>query len=158
MSTSMRTLKSEAPAVANASASQKRDLVAEQVDRIGNPAPVSIVSDAPNSLHQRTVRIYQPAKPATSSGKAGTKDWRVDFDILQGSGRWESPLMGWASTADHQQALSMKFDSAEDAIHFCEKQGWDFFVQEPNKARIPPKSYATNFKYSPEKLRLYQTK
>lgn len=49
MSTSMRTLKSEAPAVANASASQKRDLVAEQVDRIGNPAPVSIVSDAPST-------------------------------------------------------------------------------------------------------------
>lgn len=51
-----------------------------------------------DSLHQRMVRIFQPAKPATSSGKAGTKDWRVDFDILQGSGRWESPLMGWAST------------------------------------------------------------
>lgn len=52
----------------------------------------------PDSLHQRVVRIYQPAKPATMSGRAGTKHWRVDFDVLQGSGRWESPLMGWAST------------------------------------------------------------
>lgn len=44
------------------------------------------------------VRVFQPAKSATTSGKAGTRDWRVDFDVLQGSGRWESPLMGWAST------------------------------------------------------------
>lgn len=112
------------------------------------------------------MRIYQPAKPATMSGKAGTRDWRVDFDILQGSGRWESPLMGWASTyvrythpsADSQQALSMKFDTKEDAIHFCEKQGWNFFVQEPHKARIPIKSYAENFKHSPGKLRIVHTK
>ena len=38
----------------------------------------------------------------------------------------------------------MKFDTREDAIHFCEKQGWHYFVQEPHKARIPPKSYAAN--------------
>lgn len=60
-----------------------------------NPCKLTVQLD---SLHQRTVRIYQPSKPATQSGKAGTRDWRLDFDILQGSGRWESPLMGWAST------------------------------------------------------------
>ncbi|WFD18655.1 hypothetical protein MCAP1_000862 [Malassezia caprae] len=165
ISTSVRVHKgADAPVPAN-EATAKRDLVDEQVSRIGDPAPVSLVSDAPESLHQRSVRIYQPAKPATMSGKAGTKDWRVDFDILQGSGRWESPLMGWASTyvrrthpsADSQQALSMKFDTKEDAIHFCEKQGWNFFVQEPHKARIPIKSYADNFKHSPGKLRIMHT-
>ena len=77
---------------------EKRDLVAEQVNRISEPTAASVVSDAPNSLHQRYVRIFQPAKPATQSGRAGTRDWRVEFEVLQGSGRWESPLMGWAST------------------------------------------------------------
>merc|ERR1712130_296394 len=112
-------MREKQPVPASPPAGEKRDLVAEQVNRIGEPTPAAIVSDAPNSLHQRTVRIYQPSKPATQSGKAGTRDWRLDFDILQGSGRWESPLMGWASTADHQQALVMKFDTREDAIHFC---------------------------------------
>lgn len=32
------------------------------------------------------------------SGKAGYNHWRIDWDVLQGSGRWENPLMGWAST------------------------------------------------------------
>ncbi|WFD17458.1 ndufs4 NADH dehydrogenase Fe-S protein subunit [Malassezia arunalokei] len=137
---------------------ERRDLVAEQVNRISEPTAASVVSDAPNSLHQRYVRIFQPAKPATQSGRAGTRDWRVEFEVLQGSGRWESPLMGWASTADHQQSLSMRFDSLDAAVHFCEKQGWNYLVQQPHKARIPPKSYAANFKYSPGKLRIHHTK
>ncbi|EDP44165.1 hypothetical protein MGL_1562 [Malassezia globosa CBS 7966] len=98
MHTSVRIMREKQPVPASPPAGEKRDLVAEQVNRIGEPTPAAIVSDAPNSLHQRTVRIYQPSKPATQSGKAGTRDWRLDFDILQGSGRWESPLMGWAST------------------------------------------------------------
>ena len=43
-------------------------------------------------------------------------------------------------------------------MHFCQKQGWNYFVQEPTRARIPPKSYANNFKHSPGKLRIFHTK
>ena len=43
-------------------------------------------------LSQRPVRIFKPAKTANSSGKSGTSFWKVDWDILQGSGRWENPL------------------------------------------------------------------
>lgn len=32
------------------------------------------------------------------SGGAKGNRWRIDFDILQGGGRWENPLMGWASS------------------------------------------------------------
>ncbi|WFD07231.1 ndufs4 NADH dehydrogenase Fe-S protein subunit [Malassezia vespertilionis] len=163
MCTSMRTFnKKEDPdfqaGVPESMGEGSRDLVAEQVNRIGEAAPMSVVSGAPNSLHQRVVRIYKPNKSATTSGKGGTREWRVDFDALAASGRWENPLMGWASTADHQQALSMKFDEKEDAVHFCQKQGWDFFIQEPHKAHIPPKSYSDIFKYAPGKLRIFQTK
>lgn len=59
---------------------------------------ISLALMLTEELHQRTVRIFRPAKTANSSGKAGTKVWRVDFDILQGSARWENPLMGWASS------------------------------------------------------------
>lgn len=56
------------------------------------------------------------------------------------------------------QGTSLKFRSKEDAIHFCEKQGWDYHVTEPKVARIPPKSYAANYNYNPGKLRIHHTK
>jgi NADH dehydrogenase (ubiquinone) Fe-S protein 4 len=34
------------------------------------------------ALTDRSVRIFTPAKPATQSGKNGTRLWRIDFDIL----------------------------------------------------------------------------
>ncbi|CEH15543.1 NADH:ubiquinone oxidoreductase, NDUFS4/18 kDa subunit [Ceraceosorus bombacis] len=137
---------------------QVRDLAAEQRARQSEPVAADVVSDAPTELRQRAVRIFKPTKTANSSGKAGTNVWRVDFDIMQGSGRWENPLMGWASTADYMQALYIKFKSKDDAIHFCEKQNWPYFVQEPHAPRIPPKSYAANYAYSDKKLRIHQTK
>jgi NADH dehydrogenase (ubiquinone) Fe-S protein 4 len=72
-----------------------------------------------------------------SGGTKGDK-WRIDFDILQGGGRWENPLMGYASSyvfsalqvqlanmqrADYMQGTRISFNSKEDAIHFAEKQG-----------------------------------
>lgn len=32
------------------------------------------------------------------SGSGKSERWRIDWDILQGAGRWENPLMGWASS------------------------------------------------------------
>lgn len=111
-------------AVAVSGKTGERDLAAEQEARIATAHTADVVSDAPPELAQRPVRIFRPNKSATTSGKAGTATWRVDWDILQGSGRWENPLMGWASSADYMQGTSLKFKNKEDAIHFCEKQGW----------------------------------
>jgi hypothetical protein len=32
------------------------------------------------------------------SAKANNHTWVLDWETLQGAGRWENPLMGWAST------------------------------------------------------------
>ncbi|KAG8922190.1 hypothetical protein FRC01_014353 [Tulasnella sp. 417] len=90
----------------------------------------------------------------------GTKgdQWRLNFDTLQGGGRWENPLMGWASSADYVQAMQLKFRTKEDAIHFAEKQGWDYYVQQPTVKRIPPKNYSENYSYSPGKIKQAHTK
>lgn len=61
-------------------------------------------------------------------------------------------------SGDSQQALGLWFGTKEQAIHFCQKQGWDYLVQEHKPERIPPKSYADNFVYRPKKLRLIPTK
>ncbi|KAL1936536.1 hypothetical protein VTP01DRAFT_670 [Rhizomucor pusillus] len=121
--------------------------------------PVDVVSGAPEALTtERSVRIFSPSKPATQSGRHGTRHWRIDFDILEDGNRWENPLMGWASSSDYQQALQIKFNTKEDAIRFAERQGWSYFVQEPKTSKFVKKSYADNYKYSAGKLRMIKTK
>ncbi|KAI9492914.1 ETC complex I subunit conserved region-domain-containing protein [Zychaea mexicana] len=120
--------------------------------------PLDAISGAPEELLDRTVRIFSPSKPATQSGKFGTRHWRIDFDILPEGNRWENPLIGWASSADYQQGLSIKFSTKDDAIAFAERQGWNYYVQEPKKVKFAKKSYADNYKYVPGQLRLIKTK
>lgn len=109
-------------------------------------------------LQARTVRIYKQAKPATQSGDWHTKKWRMDWDVLPKGHRWENPLMGWQSSADFMQGTHLNFKSKEDAVHFAEKQGYEYFVQEPNERKFTPKAYANNFLYSPGKLKHIRTK
>lgn len=49
-------------------------------------------------LRHRGVRIYQPTRNTMQSGSGKMERWRIDFDTLQGGGRWENPLMGYASS------------------------------------------------------------
>jgi len=66
--------------------------------------------------------------------------------------------MGWQSSADFMQGVRMKFNSKDDAIRFAEKQGYEYFVQEPNERKFVPKAYATQFMHSPKKLKAIRTK
>ncbi|BEJ13467.1 hypothetical protein CspHIS471_0306410 [Cutaneotrichosporon sp. HIS471] len=119
---------------------------------------VATVSDAPTELQSRQVRIFKPTKNTMQSAKGKTKVWRIDWDVLQGSGRWTNPLMGWQSSADYMQGTSLAFRTREDAIRFAERQGWDYYISEPKKARIPPKSYADNYNHVAGALRICHTK
>ncbi|KXN88288.1 NADH-ubiquinone oxidoreductase 21 kDa subunit, mitochondrial [Leucoagaricus sp. SymC.cos] len=120
-----------------------------------------VISGAPGELRHRAVRIYQPTRNTMQSGAGKSERWRLDFDILPGGSRWENPLMGWASSwcsADYMQGTRLSFRSKGDAIHFAEKQGWDYYVQPEAIKRIPPKNYSENFVYKPHKLRIMRTK
>ncbi|KAL8812696.1 MAG: hypothetical protein Q9200_000840 [Gallowayella weberi] len=124
----------------------------------GELTAAAVVSGAPVDLQARTARIYRPAKTATQSGDWHGHHWRMDWDILQKGHRWENPLMGWQSSADFLQGTHLNFKSKEDAIQFAQKQGYEYFVQEPNERRIIPKAYANNFMYSSKKLKKIPTK
>ncbi|KAH9912691.1 NADH-ubiquinone oxidoreductase 21kDa subunit [Epithele typhae] len=117
-----------------------------------------VVSGAPTELRHRAVRIFQPTRSTTQSGAGKSNRWRIDWDILQGGGRWENPLMGWASSADYMQGTRLSFRTKEDAIHFAEKQGWDYYVAQTEVNRIPPKNYSENYLYRPNTLRIMRTK
>jgi NADH dehydrogenase (ubiquinone) Fe-S protein 4 len=75
-------------------------------------------SDAPNELRHRAVRIFKPTKNTMQSAKGKTKVWRIDWDVLQGAGRWTNPLMGWASSADYMQGTTLAFRTREEAVRF----------------------------------------
>ncbi|KAI1261067.1 putative NADH-ubiquinone oxidoreductase 18 kDa subunit [Xylariaceae sp. FL1019] len=120
--------------------------------------PAAVLSKAPIELQARTVRIYQPSKPATQSGTWGSHHWRMDWDVLAKGHRWENPLMGWQSSGDFMQGTKIEFKTKEDAIRFAEKQGYEYFVQEPKERSFTPKAYANNFLYSPTKLKLVRAK
>lgn len=82
----------------------------------------------------------------------------MDWDILSKGHRWENPLMGWQSSADFVQGTHVNFKTKEDAIRFAEKQGYEYFVQEPNTRKFAPKAYANNFLYTDKKLKHIRTK
>ena len=56
------------------------------------------------------------------------------------------------------QGTHLNFKTKEAAIEFADKQGYEYFVQEPNERRIIPKAYANNFMHSPKKLKIVRTK
>ena len=93
-----------------------------------------------------TARIYRPAKTAMQSGQAKTKDWVLDFDPEQP--RLVEPLMGWTSSADMRQQVRMRFDSKEDAIAYCERNGIAYRVIEPKKTERRNIAYADNFAFA----------
>ena len=102
--------------------------------------------------------IYKPAKTATQSGNWTSDGWLMDWDVLAKGHRWENPLMGWASSADFMNGHRIQFKSKEDAINFANKQGYEYFVQEPNVRKFVPKAYANNFVHVPGKLKQVRTK
>lgn len=107
---------------------------------------VGLVSGVPeNHIATRTVRIYQPPKNAMQSGTNNIHYWQIDFDTRP---RWENPLIGWASTGDPMSNLKVDFASMEDAIEHCEKMGWKYYVQKPNRNQPMPRSYGINFSWN----------
>ncbi|XP_053214560.1 NADH dehydrogenase [ubiquinone] iron-sulfur protein 4, mitochondrial-like [Panonychus citri] len=112
-----------------------------------SPQDIALVSGMPEEhTTTRRVRVFKEAKNAMQSGNKNTYTWKLDFENRE---RWENPLMGWTSTGDPISNLSLKFNSLEEAIAFCEKNTWFYTVDEPPEPRKPKKkSYADNFSWN----------
>lgn len=123
----------------------------------------SSVSKHPIYTHQyisanMSTSIYKQSKAATQSGDWPSHHWRMDWDPLQKGARWENPLMGWQSSADFMQGTHLNFASKDDAIRFANKQGYEYFVQEPNERKFVPKAYADQFVWQSKPLKNIRTK
>ena len=92
-----------------------------------------------------TARIFKPAKNAMQSGRAKTKEWQIDFEPEQP--RAIEPLMGWTSSSDMKQQLSLRFHTKEEAIAYCERKGIPFQLIEPKVSAHRQVAYADNFAF-----------
>jgi NADH dehydrogenase ubiquinone Fe-S protein 4 len=90
-----------------------------------------------------SARIYKPARTAMQSGSAKTKDWMLDFDPEQP--REVEPLMGWTSSSDMRQQVRLQFDTKEEAIAYCEREGIPYRLIEPKQTERRTIAYADNF-------------
>ena len=103
----------------------------------------------PADLHEArpsmTARIYKPAKNAMQSGKAKTREWQLDYEPEQP--RSIEPLMGWTSSADMKQQLTLRFETREDAVAYCERKGIPYEVIEPKASAQRQAAYADNFAF-----------
>ena len=92
-----------------------------------------------------TARIYKPAKNAMQSGKAKTKAWQLDYEPEQP--RVIEPLMGWTSSGDMKQQLTLRFHTMEEAVSYCERKGIPYQVIEPKEPARRQAAYADNFSF-----------
>jgi len=90
-------------------------------------------------------RIYKPARTAMQSGTAKTKEWMLDFEPQEP--REVEPLMGWTSSGDMYQQVRLFFDTAEEAVAYCERNGIAYQLFEPKIPVRRGKSYSDNFAY-----------
>ena len=90
-------------------------------------------------------RIYRPAKNAMQSGKARTKQWLLEFEPE--AAQTIDPLMGWTSSTDMRQQVTLEFDTAEEAVAYAEKHGIPYQRCEPHVAPPRPKAYSDNFRF-----------
>ena len=89
------------------------------------------------------VRIYRPAKTATQSGRAKTQRWVLEH--APRGHRAVDSLMGWTSSDDTTQQVSLSFETRQQAVAYARRHGFAYVVDEPQVPTVRPKSYADNF-------------
>ena len=90
----------------------------------------------------RKSKIYKTSKTAMQSGKRNTKNWILEFDTLNTG---INPLMGWETSKDTMSEVKLEFSSKEEALIYVKKNNIDYYIVEPQRAKIVKKSYSDNF-------------
>jgi hypothetical protein len=90
-------------------------------------------------------RIYQPAKTAMQSGAAKTNEWLLDFE--PNTPPEGEPLMGWTSSSDMAQQVTLRFPTKEEAVAYARRNGIPYRLHEPHARRLSKRAYADNFKF-----------
>lgn len=90
-------------------------------------------------------RIFRPARSAMQSGKGNTKDWLLVFDARDA--KTVEPLMGYTSSTDTRSQVRLSFETAEQAVAYCEREGLAYRLEDAADRSRPQLSYSDNFRY-----------
>ena len=92
-------------------------------------------------------RLYQPAKTATSSGRAKTRFWILEMEPEVRKS--VDPLCGWSGSGDTRQQIQLKFPTKDAALAYAKRNGVEVQISAPHPRIVRPKAYADNFTRSP---------
>ena len=90
----------------------------------------------------KKAKIYIPSKTAAQSGLGKEDKWILEFDSKDTT---TNPLMGWETSTDTLEEVTLKFSTKEQAIDYAKKNNISFEIIEPKKRKTLKKSYANNF-------------
>ena len=76
------------------------------------------------------------------SGRGKLKSWILEFETKDPS---INPLMGWETSTDTLEEVTLKFPSKEKAIEYAKKNNISYNLVEPKEKEFVIKSYADNF-------------
>ncbi len=91
-------------------------------------------------------RIHKPARNAMQSGQGNTREWLLSYEPERP--RSVEPLMGYTSSSDMRQQVRVSFDTLEEAVAYCKRNGIPYRVEEPHERKPKRMSYADNFKFN----------
>lgn len=89
-------------------------------------------------------RIFRPTRNAMQSGKGNSQDWVLVFEAEQQ--RSIEPLMGYTSSSDMKQQITLRFETLEEAESYARREGIGYFVQPAQEPTIKKVSYPDNFR------------
>jgi hypothetical protein len=88
-------------------------------------------------------RIYKPSRSVMTSGKAGTKAWRLVFE--RRTPPFIEPLMGWTGGDDTLAQVELEFTTREAAVRYAERQGLRYTVEPADESEGRSASSARAF-------------
>lgn len=91
-----------------------------------------------------TARLYKPARNAMQSGLAKTDRWVLVYapEIPLSV----DPLMGYTASADMKRQIRLEFDTAEEAVAYCQRNGIAYELFEPQERKPKTMAYSDNFR------------
>lgn len=111
---------------------------------------VVALSEAREDAHveealKRKVMIYKQGQHAMTSGVGAMGWWGLK---VAHENKWTNNLMGWISSADTQKqpTINLRFDSVEQAILYCERNGMEYDVSMP--AENPRGAVLNQYQYN----------
>uniref|UniRef100_V5IK22 NADH dehydrogenase [ubiquinone] iron-sulfur protein 4, mitochondrial n=1 Tax=Ixodes ricinus TaxID=34613 RepID=V5IK22_IXORI len=127
---------------------QKKKEVTEALITVDTPMDIAPLTGVPEEhIKTRRVRTLR-RRPATRCSPASTTPTPGGWSLTTAND-WENPP-DWAGARRETRLSNMNvdFSSKEAAMSFCEKNGWDYFVDEPAPRRSPRKNYGDNFSWN----------